>query len=103
MEGNVSNKYILLMLVSSKSLTVKYDEYESMFTKNLPLLAFPHIACSLDEWQCLDGLCIPNRYRCDGRQDCRDGSDETVNCRPSKADRILYIHVLLSSLARLTL
>lgn len=30
----------------------------------------------VEEWQCANGQCIPSRYRCDGRQDCADNSDE---------------------------
>lgn len=34
------------------------------------------LGCSLGEFQCSDGLCIIDSYRCDGVSDCGDGSDE---------------------------
>lgn len=33
-------------------------------------------ACRPDEWTCKSGSCIPRDYRCDGRYDCPDYSDE---------------------------
>ncbi|CAD1474699.1 unnamed protein product, partial [Heterotrigona itama] len=35
--------------------------------------------CRPDQFQCLDGTCVSQTARCDGRSDCRDRSDET-NC-----------------------
>lgn len=34
--------------------------------------------CSHDHYQCANGRCILNRWRCDGWNDCVDFSDETV-------------------------
>jgi len=41
--------------------------------------------CAQLEFQCADdGSCIDSNLRCDGRSDCRDGSDEAqcrgINC-----------------------
>ena len=36
-------------------------------------------ACEEEEFQCSSGLCIPKVYKCDGDNDCSDGSDESLN------------------------
>ena len=38
--------------------------------------------CSVMDFSCLDGSCIPLASKCDGELDCQDGSDET-DCRMS--------------------
>ena len=38
------------------------------------------ISCDDDEWQCNNGECVRDEYRCDGREDCQDDSDE-VGCK----------------------
>ena len=38
--------------------------------------------CHESEYRCSDGTCILNYYKCDGDNDCLDGSDE-LNCTPS--------------------
>lgn len=47
--------------------------YEFMFAVN-PL------PCEPNEFQCDNGQCAQKIWRCDGDQDCSDGSDER-NCR----------------------
>ena len=37
-------------------------------------------SCPPDEWfKCTDGHCVTIQWKCDGEQDCMDGSDE-FNC-----------------------
>ena len=37
------------------------------------------MGCKSDELACQNGECIDLMYKCDGEQDCNDGSDE-INC-----------------------
>ncbi|MBS3118521.1 LDL receptor domain-containing protein [Candidatus Woesearchaeota archaeon] len=34
-------------------------------------------SCTLEEWQCTDGACIPIAWHCDGGNDCNGGDDES--------------------------
>ena len=34
--------------------------------------------CDSDEYTCVNGLCKPSSYVCDGYTDCVDGADEAV-------------------------
>ena len=35
-----------------------------------------HVGCDINELTCRNGQCIPLNQKCDGTQNCRDGSDE---------------------------
>jgi hypothetical protein len=55
---------------------------------NVLLLA----ACKEDEFTCANKYCIPKSNRCDGFNDCQDGSDEQ-NCR-MHPDLIMLYNIL---------
>lgn len=38
-------------------------------------------SCGSAMFTCGGGECVPLAWRCDGRADCADGSDETEHCR----------------------
>ena len=42
--------------------------------------AEPEVCDQDTEYTCRDGQCVPLVYRCNGRVECRDSSDES-NCR----------------------
>ena len=37
------------------------------------------ITCSISQYQCANGACVPRSFLCDGIRQCVDGSDE-VGC-----------------------
>ena len=47
---------------------------------NLVILIREHVlfsgTCKVDQFDCGNGQCIPNRWRCDGSADCSNDSDE---------------------------
>lgn len=46
-----------------------------MWIQNFTLLLFAD-TCGPKQFICGDGVCIPNNWICDSKEDCVDGSDE---------------------------
>ncbi|KAM7369179.1 hypothetical protein PAMP_013472 [Pampus punctatissimus] len=53
-----------------------------IFLASLNIFRGQILGCHQGQWQCDDGNCIPDIWRCDGDGDCLDGSDE-MDCRAS--------------------
>lgn len=51
--------------------------------------------CPVGMFRCNDGLCLDSKRRCDGRQHCKDGSDE-INCRTVVIFLYLFFSLSLS-------
>ena len=72
--------------------------------------------CSPDEFECANSLCVDVRRKCDGRDDCGDGSDEVgcgecrdvvslcrcVSCRVDASCHVTMSHVVVSPRRHLT-
>ena len=53
--------------------------------RNLQMKSHFILACTFDEYTCLDGTCVNMDYVCDGISDCDDKSDE-LNCQSIRFD-----------------
>ncbi|XP_058981879.1 uncharacterized protein LOC101896332 [Musca domestica] len=75
---------------SSSSLTsgssLAHDSQQS--AKSLPMLASTIPQCTLSEFSCSNGRCVPLSKYCNNANDCGDGSDEPRFC--SRCNRTYY-------------
>eukprot|EP00057_Strongylocentrotus_purpuratus_P004510 XP_003728847.1 PREDICTED: uncharacterized protein LOC586735 isoform X2 [Strongylocentrotus purpuratus] len=58
--------------------------------------------CTAGEFSCGDGWCIPEEYRCDGKKDCKLGTDEGQFCKGAMKGFNIYLdqHLNRSTVAR---
>ena len=52
------------------------------------------IGCDLNELTCRNGQCIPLNQKCDGTQNCRDGSDE-LECGMLTQHLVTYLITII--------
>ena len=59
------------LLLGTQTWQIYNDSCGSQYSRNMTMTA-----CTDDQFTCQDGSCISMKKRCDGRVQCRDGSDE---------------------------
>ena len=76
-----STYYVKYFTTFMKSFTCK--KHSSILISSAPK------NCTEDEFQCNNGNCVLSKWRCDGDDDCRDGSDEHCGKRQSTVQLFL--------------
>ena len=66
-----------------------YKSFTCMKNSSILISSAPK-NCTEDEFQCNNGNCVLSKWRCDGDDDCRDGSDEHCGKRQSTV-QLFYI------------
>lgn len=68
---------VLLILIESRLINSHSTSIPFAIKKKRYLVAYSQ--CQPEFWQCSNHKCIPNSWKCDGNDDCDDGSDEKVS------------------------
>jgi len=93
LKNRLSKNHILLLFFSfltivSVFLNVFCLDYSFLFSEN--------VSCTEQEYRCpSDGRCIPERWQCDGEEDCEDKTDEGPEICRKKKKLFLFVIVLL--------
>ncbi|XP_076032242.1 vitellogenin receptor Yl-like [Oratosquilla oratoria] len=71
----------ICLVVYLASLALSIDGYPTSMNSTANVVTFPaHGNCSIEEFRCTNGECIPSEKLCDTKNDCTDSSDEQGCC-----------------------
>lgn len=65
-----------IFILPTKHLLIAHDCVCAISPIDKPIIS--EVPCSNKQFRCASGDCIHNSFVCDGEQDCKDGSDESL-------------------------
>ena len=80
--ADIFHRVILIAAKNQVSSSMNYTYYHYHYCFNqviyflVTLVLFINIGCDSNEFTCQNGNCIRDSWKCDGDNDCGDGSDE---------------------------
>ncbi|KAM5132244.1 basement membrane-specific heparan sulfate proteoglycan core protein [Mantella aurantiaca] len=86
-EGNINDgqiRQVLYSVIESGSIASYVTSTQGFQFRRLGAVTPPVRTCTVGEFTCTSGECVPLEFRCDQRHDCRDMSDEE-GCEPGQS------------------
>ena len=69
-------RYPHLQAPGTKVVGCLSKNFKILFYLKIPLPHAALVGCPVSTWRCESGDCVPEAARCDGYNDCKDGTDE---------------------------